>query len=100
MRDPSLSMRGYASPQASGVDSSGSMGRTTGPRAYGIRLSRSQYGVDIRTQPFDKDTWYKLRGEYVTQLFRELHKELSARRKKLSIIVWGDQPNIPMGWQS
>ena len=60
---------------------------------------KRRYGVDIRTQPFDKDAWYKLRGEYVTQLFRELHKELSARGKKLSIIVWGEQPSIPMGWQ-
>ena len=32
---------------------------------------RKRYGVDIRTEPFDKLAWAKLRGEYLTQFMRE-----------------------------
>ena len=58
-----------------------------------------RYGVDIRTQKFDKQAWYRLRGEYVTQVLTELHAALSRKHKKLSIVVWADNPTAPMGWQ-
>jgi len=64
-----------------------------------VREFKRRYGVDIRTQEFDRDAWYRLRGEYVTQLFRELHAALSKKGKKLSIMVYGEAPNVPMGWQ-
>ena len=64
-----------------------------------VREFKRRYGVDIRTQPFDKAAWQRLRGEYVTQLLRELHAALSARGKRLAVMMWGDQPDVPMGWQ-
>ncbi len=74
------------------------------PEEYGFNQPivdefKRRYCVDIRTQDFDKKAWYKLRGEYVTQLFRELHASLSRKGKKLSIVLWGDNPAVPMGWQ-
>ena len=74
------------------------------PEEYGfnrpiVEEFKRRYGVDIRTQPFGKPAWYRLRGEYVTQLFRELHAALARQGKKLSIVLWGDNPGEPMGWQ-
>lgn len=74
------------------------------PEEYGFNQPivtefKRRYGVDIRTQAFDKKAWYRLRGEFVTRLFRELHAALSKKGKKLSIVVWGDNPGEPMGWQ-
>ena len=65
-----------------------------------VREFKRRYGVDIRTQPFDKDAWQRLRGEYVTELLRELHAALAAKGKKLAVMLWADQPDVPMGWQS
>ena len=64
-----------------------------------VREFKQRYGVDIRTQPFDKDAWQRLRGEYVTELLRELHTALAAKGKKLAVMLWADQPDVPMGWQ-
>ncbi|MBI3922542.1 MAG: family 10 glycosylhydrolase, partial [Armatimonadetes bacterium] len=59
---------------------------------------KRRYGVDIRTEPFNKEAWYRLRGEYVTQFLRELHSALSARGKKLSIALERNNPNGPQVW--
>ncbi len=59
---------------------------------------KRRYGVDIRTQPFDKQAWYKLRGEYFTQFLRELHAALSANGKKLAMTLQADNPNFPQPW--
>lgn len=59
---------------------------------------KRRYGVDIRTQPFDKQAWYKLRGEYFTQFLRELHAALSANGKKLTLTLQADNPNYPQPW--
>src|SRR5690348_17622517 len=32
---------------------------------------KRRHGVDIRNQPFDKQAWYVLRGEYMTQFIRD-----------------------------
>ncbi len=74
------------------------------PEEYGFNRPivdefKRRYGVDIRTGPFDKAAWYRLRGQYVTQLFRELHAALAGEGKKLSVVLWGDNPGEPMGWQ-
>lgn len=63
-----------------------------------VKEFKRRHGVDIRTQPFDKEAWYKLRGEYLTQFFRELHTALSAKGKKLSITIRPDKPNCPQRW--
>lgn len=56
---------------------------------------RRRHGVDIRTQPFDKEAWAHLRGEYVTQFLRELHTALAAHGRKVSVSISGEGPNLP-----
>jgi len=63
-----------------------------------VREFKRRYGVDIRTEQFDKEAWYKLRGEYLTQFFRELHGALAAKGKKLSISLWPENPHFPRPW--
>jgi len=63
-----------------------------------VQEFQRRYGVDIRTEPFDKEAWYRLRGEYVTQFLRELHDALSAQGKKLSMTLRPDQPHTPQRW--
>ncbi|MBM3475602.1 MAG: hypothetical protein FJX75_20250 [Armatimonadetes bacterium] len=59
---------------------------------------RRRHGVDIRTEPFDREAWYRLRGEYVTQFLRELHGALGRHGKKLSMTLRCDEPNLPQCW--
>jgi HEAT repeat protein len=59
---------------------------------------KRRYGVDIRTEPFDKEAWYRLRGKYLTQFLRELHTALAAKGKKLSIAIYSPTPNYPEPW--
>ena len=59
---------------------------------------RKRYGVDIRTQPFDTVAWCKLRGEYLTQFFREFHESLSKNGKKIAMCVDGKYPYWPCRW--
>jgi len=59
---------------------------------------QKRYGVDIRTQAFDKDKWSKLRGEYLTQFMRELHSALAAAGKKIAVSTDGLDPHLPCKW--
>jgi HEAT repeat protein len=59
---------------------------------------KKRYGVDIRAESFDKVAWTKLRGEYLTQFFRELHASLSAHGKKIAMSVDGQYPYWPCRW--
>ncbi len=43
-----------------------------------------RHGVDIRTQPFDRAKWRRLRGSYVEMLLDETRSMLHAKGKKLS----------------
>ncbi|MBI2301390.1 MAG: HEAT repeat domain-containing protein [Armatimonadetes bacterium] len=61
---------------------------------------KRRHGVDIRNQPFDHAAWATLRGEYVTQLLRELSAELKPRGKKLGMCLRGDQPHQPQRWSA
>lgn len=61
---------------------------------------RRRYGVDIRTEPFDREAWNRLRGEYFTQFLRELHDALKPRGKKLSMLLRPDQPHLTQRWLS
>ncbi|MBI3922543.1 MAG: HEAT repeat domain-containing protein [Armatimonadetes bacterium] len=63
-----------------------------------VQEFKRRYGVDIRSQPFDREAWYKLRGEYLTQFLKELHTALAAKGKKLSITIRPDKPNYPQRW--
>jgi HEAT repeat protein len=59
---------------------------------------KRRHGVDIRNQPFDKEAWYCLRGEYLTQFMRELHTALAAKGTKLSMAIYSPAPNYPEPW--
>jgi uncharacterized lipoprotein YddW (UPF0748 family) len=59
---------------------------------------KKRYGVDIRTQPFDKLAWSKLRGEYLTQFMRELHTAMAKNGKKIAVSVDGSDPHWPCLW--
>ena len=59
---------------------------------------KRRHGVDIRTQPFDRAAWAKLRGEYLTQFMRELHAALAKHGKKIAVSVDGIDPHLPCLW--
>lgn len=52
---------------------------------------KRRYGVDIRSQEFDRAKWADLRGEYATQFLRELKKALGGI--KLSVALSAKNPN-------
>jgi len=73
------------------------------PDEYGFNAPivaefQRRHGVDIRTEPFDREAWQRLRGEHVTQFLRELHEALARRGKRLSVTLRCDQPNTPQVW--
>lgn len=57
-----------------------------------------RHGADIRKQSFDKDAWYRLRGEYMTLFVGELHSALASKGKKLSMGIYPPTPNYPEPW--
>jgi hypothetical protein len=63
-----------------------------------VKEFKRRHGVDIRNQLFDKEAWYRLRGEYTTQFIRELHAAPAAKGKKLSMAIYPPTPNYPEPW--
>jgi HEAT repeat protein len=61
---------------------------------------KKRYGIDIRTQPFDKDAWARLRGEYFTSLLVELKARLANHQKKVVIWLSANDTHLPMTWHS
>lgn len=61
---------------------------------------KKRHGVDIRKEPFDKAAWSRLRGEYLTQFFRELREGLRDQGKKIAVCVDGKDPELPTRWSS
>ena len=59
---------------------------------------RRRYGQDIRKENFDKNAWYRLRGEYVTSFLRELHAALAKHGKKLGVAIDPQDPHLPAPW--
>ena len=47
---------------------------------------KRRYGVDIRAQEFDRAAWHKLKGEYFTQLLREVRAAVGPWRS-LSVLI-------------
>lgn len=63
-----------------------------------VKEFRRRYRVNILDQPFDKQKWMRLRGEYVELFLRELRSRLSRHGKKLAIVVDGRDPSRPTLW--
>jgi hypothetical protein len=59
---------------------------------------KRRHGVDIRTQEFDRKAWSRLRGEYLTQFFRELRAALGKNGPKVGVCVDGRDPELPTLW--
>ncbi len=60
--------------------------------AYGfnppiVEEYKQRYGVDIRTQDFDREKWRRLRGEHYTSFLREARDLLHAAGKKIQLHV-------------
>jgi HEAT repeat protein len=63
-----------------------------------VEQFRRRYGQDIRTEPFDKQAWHRLRGEYVTAFLKELADALHPRGKKVGVILEPHFPYFPQAW--
>jgi HEAT repeat protein len=61
---------------------------------------KKRFGVDIRTEPFDKEAWARLRGEYFTAFLSELKARLATHQKKLTVWLSADDSHSPMTWHS
>ena len=59
---------------------------------------KRRHGVDVRRQPFDRDAWSRLRGEYVTAFLRDLHALLAPHKKRVAVCVDGADPYRPTVW--
>jgi hypothetical protein len=59
---------------------------------------RARYGVDVRTQPFDRQAWRNLLGEYLTTFLVELRGALGRVGRALAVgAARGDVLGPPLG---
>ena len=59
---------------------------------------KRRHGVDIRTEDFDLEKWRQLRGEYFTQLLREISQVVHSRDKILALgTARGNYIGFPLG---
>ncbi|NPV45624.1 MAG: family 10 glycosylhydrolase [Armatimonadetes bacterium] len=65
-----------------------------------VREFRRRYGVDIRTQEFDREAWARLKGEYVTAFLRELKGALARHRKELAVYLNPDDTHAASIWNT
>lgn len=59
---------------------------------------KRRHGVDIRSEAHDPEARNKLRGEYLTQFFRELHTALAKHGKKIAVMTDGKRVDVPQLW--
>lgn len=59
---------------------------------------KKRYGVDIRTEPYDREKLAELRGEYLTQFFRELREAMRPLNVKISVMLDAKTPDLPQYW--
>jgi len=50
---------------------------------------RRRHGLDIRTQDFDREKWHRLKGEFFTQLLREIRTAVGPWRPVHVVILHG-----------
>lgn len=63
-----------------------------------VKEYKKRYGVDIRTQKYDKQKLADLRGKYVTEFLRELHAALKKEGIKLGVFIDAQTPDLPQCW--
>ncbi|MBN2455864.1 MAG: HEAT repeat domain-containing protein [Sedimentisphaerales bacterium] len=52
-----------------------------------VKEYRRRYGVDICKEPFHKYYWHRLRGEYLTEFFRDVRQKLNKAGIKLGVFI-------------
>ncbi|HIE03332.1 MAG TPA: hypothetical protein EYP61_01095 [Candidatus Latescibacteria bacterium] len=52
-----------------------------------VEAFKERYGVDILKEDFDREAWYKLLGEFLTQYLKEVRGELNKRGKEMVVAV-------------
>jgi hypothetical protein len=65
---------------------------------YAVADFKKRYGVDVRTQPFDLEAYYAMRGSYITQLLRELRPIFKKHGKQLAMILNAENMDWPQAW--
>jgi HEAT repeat protein len=60
---------------------------------------QNRYGVNIREEPFNKEDWYRLRGEYATYFLNELDAAL-APEKGIGVAISPVATHQPQLWLS
>jgi hypothetical protein len=65
---------------------------------FAVQDFKKRYGVDVRTQPFDIEKYYAMRGEYITQYLRELRPVYRKYHKKLAIALNSENMEWPQLW--
>ncbi len=59
---------------------------------------KRRYGVDIRKEDdFDREAWYRLQGEYLTQYLREVRAELKKQAQKMIVVLKREKYSIGGG---
>lgn len=59
---------------------------------------KRRYGADPRTEPFDLDKYYAIRGEYITQYLRDLRPIFRKHNKKLAVALNAKNMEWPQEW--
>lgn len=63
-----------------------------------VKEYERRYGVNILEEDFDLEQWRSLRGEYFTQLLREIAQVVHAKGKRFSVATSrGDYIGFPLG---
>jgi len=63
-----------------------------------VKAYQERYGVDMRSEPFDPYALANLRGEYLTEFFRELKAALAPRGIKVGFFLDPQNPDYPQPW--
>lgn len=65
-----------------------------------VEAYKEKYGVDIRSEDFDPEKLAAIRGEHLTQFFRELRAALKPHGIKIGIFLDPRRPERPAPWLS
>jgi hypothetical protein len=56
-----------------------------------VERYRARHGIDIRTDPFDRDEWLRIKGEFVTEFLARMKARLAPQGMKLMLpLPYGD----------
>ncbi len=65
---------------------------------FAVKDFKDRFGVDVRTEAFDLEKYYAMRGEYITQYLRELRPLFHKYNKKLAVALNAENMEWPQLW--